>query len=151
MADGLRDNLHARRFVKFCIVGASSTLIQMGTLRAFMLLVGSNADNVLLLGNALGVALAVINGFYWNRRWTFRKSHTAGAARQFRAFALVSLVGFAMNTVLFGLFYVRLRLFPQLAAIGGAALQANACQLLAIACVVAWNFTANTLWTFNAD
>ena len=151
MAAGLSNNLHARRFVKFCIVGASSTTIQMVTLRVFLWLMGSNADTTVQIGNALGVALAIVNGFYWNRRWTFRKGHTLGAARQFRTFVMVSLVGFGLNNALFGLFYVKLRLFPQIAELGGKELQANACQLLAIAFVVIWNFTANTRWTFNVD
>lgn len=151
MAEGFRNNKHARRFVKFCIVGASSTTIQMLTLRAFTGLAGSNSDTMVMIGNALGVALAILNGFHWNRRWTFRKGHTAGAARQFRTFVMVSLVGFALNNLLFGLFFVRLRLFPQLVEIGGRELQANACQFAAICIVVIWNFTANTRWTFNVD
>lgn len=138
-------NLHARRFVKFCIVGASSTIVQMLTLRLILLALGRQTDAILQAGNLAGVCLAIVNGFYWNRRWTFRQGRSPGAARQFRRFFAVNLVGLSLNAALFHAFQVRLGLF----AFVGPILQPHANQLLAIAFVVFWNFTANTLWTFE--
>jgi len=140
-------NIHARRFVKFCIVGASSTAVQVLTLRLILWVLGRQTDAILQAGNLAGVCLAILNGFYWNRRWTFRKGHTAGAALQFRRFIAVNLVGLTLNAALFHVFQVRLGLFE----FAGTTLQPHANQLLAIAFVVFWNFTANTRWTFNVD
>jgi putative flippase GtrA len=136
---------HARRFVKFCIVGASSTLIQLTTLQIALRVLHTRSDAAVLWANAAGVVLAILNGFYWNRRWTFRRHRQPGAGGEFVKFALVSAVGLALNTALMYLFYVRLRLFrphehaPLL------------CQMLTIALVVFWNFTANTKWSFGDD
>lgn len=141
-------NTHARRFVKFCIVGTSSTFILM--------LVESVAVRVLhgawtsphiptwklLLASSLGFAAAVVNGFVWNRRWTFRQHGTPGAAGQFLFFVVFNLVGLALNNALLYLFYTKLRLFA------GVPFRHLACQLMATVCVVAWNFFANSRWTF---
>lgn len=133
---------HARRFVKFCIVGASSTLIQTATLAVILHFTHSHDDTTVLSGNALAVVLAIINGFYWNRRWTFRQHGRPGAGGQFARFAAVNAVGLALNTLLMYLFYTRLRLFrpsPWAPTVN---------QLITIGIVVFWNFTANTLWSF---
>lgn len=134
---------HARRFVKFCIVGASSTLIQMATMKAVEAVMHGPLETEAQIGNGLGAVLAIVNGFYWNRRWTFRQHQTPGMHRQFVRFGVVSLIGLLLNWTIFHIFLVRLGLFHgfQHADILN--------QLLTISCVVFWNFTANTLWTFR--
>ena len=62
-----------RQFVKFCIVGASSTLVDKGTLYALLKWAEANAPHVPWWACAtLSFCLAVTNGFFWNRRWTFQ-------------------------------------------------------------------------------
>lgn len=136
---------HARRFIKFCIVGASSTVIQTGVLAIILRLAHSHADATVLWGNAGAFVLAVFNGFYWNRRWTFRQHGRPGAGGQFMRFLAVNVVGLALNTALMYLFYTRLRLFRP------APWAPTLNQLLTIAVVVFWNFTANTKWSFAED
>lgn len=133
---------HARRFVKFCIVGASSTLIQTVTLALILRLTGSHDDATVLWGNAAAFVLAVFNGFYWNRRWTFRQHGRPGAGGQFLRFVAVNIVGLTLNTLLMYVFYTRLRLFRP------APWAPTLNQLLTIAIVVFWNFAANTKWSF---
>lgn len=133
---------HARRFIKYCIVGASSTLIMMAVVESVVRLAGSESLGVVRIGNAAGFLLAVTNGYYWNRRWTFRQSGS-GSPRQYARFLIVNLVGLFLNQSLVTLFYGRLRLFhglpkPYLFA-----------TLAAVVCVTLWNFTANSLWTFR--
>jgi putative flippase GtrA len=133
---------HARRFVKYCIVGASSTLIMMGVVESVVRIAANDSLGVVRLGNAAGFLLAVTNGYYWNRRWTFRQSGR-GSTRQYARFLIVNLVGLLLNQSLVTLFYGRLRLFhglpkPYLFA-----------TFAAIVCVTIWNFTANSFWTFR--
>lgn len=145
---GTESAKHARRFVKFCIVGASSTLIQMATMKGVEAALHSQSDMSAQLGNGVGAILAIVNGFYWNRRWTFRQHGEPGAHSQFVRFVNVSLVGLVLNWSIFHIFLVRLGLFR------GIRHSDILNQLLTISCVVIWNFTANTLWTFrtpNAD
>ncbi|HEY3413704.1 MAG TPA: GtrA family protein [Armatimonadota bacterium] len=141
---GMESAKHARRFVKFCIVGASSTLIQMVTMKAVEVAMHSQSDVAAQLGNGAGAILAIANGFYWNRRWTYRLHGEPGAHSQFARFFGVSLVGLLLNWSIFHIFLVRLGLFR------GFAHADILNQLLTISCVVVWNFTANTLWTFRA-
>jgi dolichol-phosphate mannosyltransferase len=63
---GIKERLkkHAK-FVKFCIVGTSGALIQSigyGILK-------NNIDPAVSI--MIGAELAIINGFYWNNRWTY--------------------------------------------------------------------------------
>ena len=102
----------------------------------------SDATSIILGGNAVGFLFAVLNGFYWNRRWTFRRHGEPGAGGEFVRFAAVSVVGLTLNTALLYLFYDRLRLFRDLPH------PPLLNQLLTIAIVVFWNFTANTKWSF---
>lgn len=133
---------HARRFVKYCIVGASSTLILMTVVEAVVRAAHSESLGVVRLGNAMGFLLAVTNGYYWNRRWTFRQTG-AGSPGQYAQFLIVNLIGLSLNQALVTLFYGRMRLFhglpkPYLFA-----------TLAAVVCVTLWNFSANSLWTFR--
>src|SRR5262245_31297153 len=102
-----------RQFVKFCIVGAGSTVIDFGVftlayygVHAVATLLSSHRvpevpwlpawlhavlvpypalqafvdhhEGAVLLAATLSFVVAVSNGFYWNRRWTF--SHARGAS-----------------------------------------------------------------------
>src|SRR5260221_4235360 len=65
-----------RQFVKFCIVGASSFLIDAGISFVLHFYMGVP----LIIAKTISFMLAVTNGFFWNSRWTFettdaRKHH----------------------------------------------------------------------------
>jgi putative flippase GtrA len=115
----------------------------MATMKGVEWLMHSQSDTAAQLGNALGAVFAILNGFYWNRRWTFRAGHTADAGAQFVRFGIVSLIGLALNASLFHVFLVRQHLFR------GYRHADLACQVITISCVVIWNFSANTFWTFR--
>jgi len=97
---------------------------------------------VVLTGSAVGFMVAVVNGFLWNRHWTFRQGHVPGASGQFAIFLLVNIVGLGLNTALMALFYERLQIFHALPK------PYVFCQLLATVFVTFWNFFANSRWTF---
>jgi putative flippase GtrA len=153
----------ARQFLKFCLVGASSFVIDFGLL------------NLLHYRGGLSVALAatisffcaICNGFYWNRRWTF-KGQAGDIHKQFSLFVGTNLVGWILNLTIMTLVLM----------IGGSLgwmkinrsawdiarmiafregndhinpLALNGAKMIATAIVLVWNFTAARLWTFRAQ
>ena len=130
-----------RRFVKFCLVGASSATIFLVVMEIVVTLLNSKSTGAVLFASSVGFATSVFNGFYWNRRWTFRHK-SPDVAGQFAAFVIVNLVGMALNNGFMYLYYDRLRLFHEFSR------SYILCQLMAIVCVTFWNFFANSRWTF---
>lgn len=89
------------------------------------------------LANSLGFSLAVINNYLLNRAWTFSNSNTAFAAG-FAKFIIVSIIGLGVNNLLLYLAH-SWRGLPFYLAKG-----------LSTAAVLAWNFSANYLFTFHS-
>jgi putative flippase GtrA len=156
-----------RQFIKFCIVGGSSTVIDVGLHGLFMIVVhveGQPLGVVLgkwLLDTMPGLfffasdptgasfpvlkiataGLAIINSFYWNRLWTFNIRGKEERAVQLRKFVVVALIGMALNTI-----------------IGTACkniIPGHPTQSWAVASAIAtiavafWNFFGQSLWTFR--
>src|SRR6266566_5098561 len=67
-ASALLRRTGTRQLVKFCFVGASSTLIDKGIL---WLLLSVTPRTPWWISASMSFCLAVTNGFVWNRRWTF--------------------------------------------------------------------------------
>ena len=156
-----------RQFVKFCIVGASSTAISGGIFTWLVYFV--HLDQILhvwLTGRAIaegvpnpylplamqlaalvGFLFAVTNGFIWNSRWTFRQNDPARRKIQYIKFVLVNAVGLVLNQVI--LFVVHRMLMA-----GRPATEKGLEPLVAFAAataiVVFWNFLANKYWTFKS-
>src|SRR5262249_27506293 len=103
-----------RQLVKFCFVGASSTVIDKGVL---WLLLSMMRRTPWWISASVSFCLAVTNGFVWNRRWTFR-AHEHGTVRaQYSRFVATNLIGLVLNLALTKLFLI---LFTgQLRYIGG--------------------------------
>jgi putative flippase GtrA len=120
------------QFVKFGLVGISNTLI---TLLVYALL-----WNVLGLwyvaASAIGFAVGAVNGFLWNRAWTF-KGHVGDALTPVRWF-VVQGCGLLVNSALIYVF------------VDGAALGKLIAQAATIVIVTVLTFIANRSWTFRA-
>lgn len=120
------------QFAKFGLVGVSNTLI---TLLVYTLLL-----QVLGLwyvaASAIGFAVGAVNGFLWNRSWTFR-GHTGDALTPVRWF-VVQGCGLLVNS---GLVY---------AFVDGARVGKLPGQGLTIVIVTVLTFIANRSWTFRA-
>ncbi len=159
----LHQNPAARQFVKFCIVGASSTVINFGV------------DNIqhyklhapLVPSLTVGFLLSCLNGFFWNRQWTFRTARGHSAATQSLRFIAVNIVGFLLNNTIVVLI-IALYDSTKGADVGGHNLLSlfvalatsqhkqdipklvlNAALAVATAVVVFWNYFANRFWTFK--
>ena len=137
-----------KRFLKFATVGVGGMTTHLTIFN--ILLVGVHLDP--RLANAIGFSVAVMQNFFLNRRWTFPESRDRRAGAQLGQFVLVSLIGLAINSVVFSLvshaldpFWSTLFNNEQLAHILGN----NFALATAILVVLFWNFTANRLWTFR--
>ena len=150
-----------RQFVKFCIVGATSTVIDFGLLN----LLHYHFGLPLALAATCSFLVAVSNGFYWNRRWTFRAGD-GDARKQYPKFVATNTIGWLLNITIMTLAlvtasYLGLTTVNQppletvsLIALGKgkevfSPLAVNTAKACATVCVTAWNFTAAKLWTFR--
>src|SRR3989441_1709803 len=102
-ASALLRRTGTRELVKFCFVGASSTLIDKGTL---WLLLSLTPRTPWWISASMSFCLAVSNGFVWNRRWTFRAREHGSLRAQYAMFVATNLVGLMLNLGLTKLFLI---------------------------------------------
>jgi len=121
-----------RQFIKFAVVGAIGTVVDMSILVFLKEIVGLNV----YIANGFSFTAAVLNNYTLNSRWTFGdqdKEH----GRQLVQFFIVSVIGLGLSSVLLYVFHDLMDLHYLIA------------KGLAILLVLFWNFTANRLWTFR--
>lgn len=143
------DNREHKRFVKFAIVGAVGSLIDIGVMN----LMTQVFHMALVLGGSISFVCAVTNNFFGNRYWTYPDSRSKPVHHQLGMFTLVNAIGIAIRIPI--LKYVEpplARLFESLAHISYNAADAiakNVTLILAIGVVMLWNFFINRYWTYN--
>ncbi len=138
----------AKRFAKFATVGALGSVTDFSVLNALIQFLGLTP----VVANAFSFTAAVIQNFFLNRYWTFPESRQRDVRRQLGQFAVVSIFGLAINTVVF--YFVDLWLHPfwaNLITDSHLAFTAsyNFAKLFAIGVVLFWNFGVNRLWTYR--
>src|SRR5436190_17560761 len=91
------------RYVKFCVVGGTGMLVDMGIiyLLASPFLLGWN----LSLSKVIAAEAAIFNNFVWNDLWTFRGLAGSGHIRverlaRFGKFNLICVAGIALSVLL---------------------------------------------------
>ena len=122
------------QFVKYCIVGVSTTLIGLLVYYTFIWI--RNDIVMAMSGLALGWALGVVNAFLWNRFIVFKER----TERWHRVLAKVYL-GYALN-LLMSLFltYVQIQLLN---------ISAVLAPLINIAITTPINFCISKFWVFK--
>ena len=137
MDDRLKRSL--TQFVKFAVVGGIGTIVNLivlkGSLFVWDQLAASTPFVVEAFASGLAFAVAVVNNYLLNRWWTFRSSGTMGT--EFLKFLTVSLAGLAINELAFYIFRAQLQISVLVS------------QMLAILCVLPFNFIVNKLWSFR--
>jgi len=132
-------NLFTPQLVKFLIVGASGTLID------YLLLILLKSFNwQTLIANTVSFSAGLVNNYYWNSHWTFSERSRKSSLKQFSQFAIISLVGLALNTAI--VLVLEIPLGEVLGMPGVGYIPAKA---LATIIVLFWNYLANRHWTFN--
>lgn len=140
-------NLFQSRLWKFCVVGASSTVIDKGVfwllLKAFPLSAWWGLQSVAFV-------LGVTNGFFWNRLWTFQSDSHAPMKQQYPKFVASNIVGLGLNLLItkgFLLLFIG-NVKPNPLLNSEIIVFSSLC---AVPIVVVWNFTASRLWTFKTS
>jgi putative flippase GtrA len=119
------------QLAKFCAVGGSGYIINLGVYTALLKWAGLH-----YLGAAsVSFLVAVANNYWWNRHWTFRGTRGHFAYQGMR-FAVVSAVALAAN----------LGLLRILVALGVGKVVG---QAVAVVAVTPLNFVGNKLWSFR--
>ena len=143
-----RGNREVKRFAKFAIVGAAGSVTDFAILNILVQLLGFRP----VFANVFSFIAAVVQNFILNRLWTFPESKQRQAGRQLMQFALVSMIGLGINTLILAAvdhllidFWIRLVGHEHL----GFTISYNFAKLMAIGVVLFWNFAGNRLWTYR--
>jgi putative flippase GtrA len=136
-----------KRFVKFALVGAAGSITDFAVLNLLVQLAGLP----LAVANTCSFIAAVAQNFALNRVWTFPESRERHASGQLAQFAMVSLVGYGINQLVFLTLHHLWESYwmAYLGADSGFLVSYNVAKLFAIGVVLFWNFTANRLWTYR--
>lgn len=95
-----------QQLLKFVLIGASNTLIDLIVCRALQALFGTFSDAAFLtyyLPKIIGYACGILNSYIWNSRWTFREERRRDA-REILTFIAVNLVTLGLSLGLMYLF-----------------------------------------------
>jgi putative flippase GtrA len=153
-----------RQFLKFGIIGTCNLVLNFGLSNLFHY----KLDWPLIPALTVAFFLSALNGFFWNRRWTFQEARNKPAHTQSLQFLLVSLLGWLLNTTIVILIIASAQSHRR-GITGGpeqfrhivtamlthtgqheyGPLLFNGALLIAAAVVVFWNFFANRFWTFK--
>jgi putative flippase GtrA len=133
-----------QQFLKFCIIGFSSMLIDVGV--AKKLTYGLHWHWI--IAQAISFSFAVTNGFIWNSMWTFRGLGAGKKHEQYAKFVMVNIVGLVLNVLIMKLVFL---VFTGELIHQGNPDEAhwNVAKAVAIVLVALWNFFANKHWTFR--
>jgi putative flippase GtrA len=148
------------RFLRYCVVGASSFALGFAIYNVLFWI-----TRRVFLSSTLSFALSVVNGFVWNRKWTFHDKRGRSVWNQALKFLMVNLVGYALNMIVtvsllalwsaHGIVAGDTVRHAALAIVQGRTretftfVQVNAVGVVATAVVVVWNFLANKFWSFR--
>ncbi len=133
-----------RQFIKFCLVGASSTLVDLSV----FYFLNTTLGLWWVLADIVSFSLGVTNGFIWNSRWTFDQVENSSPRTRYIKFVAVNLVGLLLSvTIMKTVFALHYGGWHHAEPQGWIAIAA---KLTATPIVVFWNFFANKHWTFKA-
>ena len=124
------------RFVKFCLVGASGVLVNMGLLW----LLTEFASLFYLLSAAISIESSIISNFTLNDVFTFPDRRAKGVKNllhRLLKFNIVSLAGLGLNMAVLWLFTDILGIYYLLS------------NLCGIALATLWNYVVNFWWTWK--
>jgi dolichol-phosphate mannosyltransferase len=128
------------RFAKFCLVGGSGVVVDMGVL--FVLADPRGLGLGVTLSKVLAAETALANNFLWNELWTFRPegnvpANHRGWPRRFLLFNLICSLGIGLAVLLLHFFHSWLGWNLYLS------------NLVTIILVSVWNYTLNIKFSWR--
>ncbi len=138
------------RFLRFAIVGIIGTVIDFGILN----LLNQVFRVEILLAQAVSFSAAVVSNFTWNRLWTYPESRTKSMSLQLVQFAIVSVIGLGIRTLIFNsldkaLIAISRQVFPSNFFLKPEVIGHNLSLAIVIIIILFWNFFVNRFWTYN--
>jgi putative flippase GtrA len=85
------------QLAKFGAVGAANFAVDFGVLNLLIFVTGIANGWGFTIFKCISFIVAVINSFFWNKKWTFRKQGQKNAGKEFVQFMLVSVIGLLLN------------------------------------------------------
>jgi putative flippase GtrA len=86
-----------QQFLKFALIGAMNTLVDLGILNILITLSG-HADGIYFtVFKTISFTGAVALSYNLNKRWTFRDTSEEDRAKKFTQFLTISLIGAVIN------------------------------------------------------
>jgi dolichol-phosphate mannosyltransferase len=119
------------RFLRFAVVGGSGVLVNM----VFLWLLHDKVGLGLTRSSIAATSLAIANNFLWNNLWTFKA--TGIQSRRLAQFIVISLIGMLITAAILNVLYNYLGIHYAPANLAG------------IMVATAWNFYANSKWTWG--
>ena len=83
--------------VRYIVVGVGNVAVDLGILTILVRTSGVTSGPTFLVFTTLAFLAAILNGYYWSARWTFKVPLTP--KRQLLPFALVQIVALVINDV----------------------------------------------------
>ena len=130
--------------IRYVTVGVLNTLLDFTVLNLLMWTTGIYKGKWLLLLNLIAFSATVINGYIWNKRWTFEDKSNKNA-KLFINFLLVSVSGAVVNSTVVYLIATHVDPFFGI----GNELWANIAKITAAVISVIWNFTGYKFIVFK--
>lgn len=127
-------------FVKYCIVGGTGTIIDVGLYTILTRIFGL----YYIYATSISVFIAIFNNFLLNKHWTFKKGRSGQAKKEYFKFLIVSLVNYFLHL---GIMYSIVE-FTHLENIFGRNEDFIA-KFIAIFIITISNYLGNKYWTFR--
>ena len=124
------------QFIKFSLVGALNTLVDLFVYLALTRLLTWFGENY-LVANAVSFSLAVTNSFFINRKWTFRDEDKKKLGKKYLKFFVSSLVALAA---------VELAMYLLVGVLGVYDVYA---KFMVVVVSVGFSFSLSKLWVFR--
>ncbi len=133
---------------KFVLVGVLNTFVDLGVLNLLILSSGTAAGLGYSVFKGISFTVAVINSYFWNKFWTFKKTGTVASGKEFIQFFIVSIIGFGINV---GVASLIVNVIGSPFAFSGVSEQiwANVGAIVATFVAMAWNFIGYKLFVFK--
>jgi putative flippase GtrA len=126
----LVDKVLSKSIIRFGLVGALSTIIDVSLLNIFIHLHAS-----LLVATAIGFLVASLNGYYLNSSFVFKRKHSYEG---YFKFFVVVFTGLLIT-----------ELIVHLLTYMNPAMNFNVAKLVAVVVVFFWNYGFSKIWAFK--
>lgn len=139
-----------KQFVRFALIGALNTIVDMAILNLETLLTGLKTGTPFAVEKAVSFLVAVISSYYLNKRWAFEyKSERGRVGGKFSHFVAVSLIGMVVNVASASFVVNVVRPWLHLTWIGDQ-IWVNIGSLCGTACGLLLNFLGYKFFVFRS-